>query len=192
MRGSTALLIVAIVAVIALAGVSLRSTSASADAPDRADQARLAQSAALANAPAVDQSASEPQFLASDARGFAASVAKNVPLPSGGTLDGIQWGAVDGTVGAAEVQRVVQYNAACQWLRALRDGRDPDSARSIASELSRWSALRAADSAPMLARAAAAAGGSADAVGERVIVDCDASHLREIRYASDQGLTPST
>ena len=124
------------------------------------------------------------------ARVAAAERAAAVPLPAGGTFHGIRW-ELAGTITHAEIDGVLQYNAACQWLRAWRDGRERTRAVSVLRAAPGWSAMRGTESAEVLARVAAEvkAGGGENAT--LMLAECDASHAREVEYAARLGLTPS-
>ena len=112
------------------------------------------------------------------------------PLPAGGNFNGIRW-PQDEKLEAPVVEATQAYNAACQWLRAWRDGRY-ERALAVLAEIPSWPAIEAAGSAPVLELVAkeAAAGGGKTVAG--VVAACDASHVREVSYARGQGLTPSS
>ncbi|MDA0172389.1 hypothetical protein OJ998_25015 [Solirubrobacter taibaiensis] len=115
---------------------------------------------------------------------------ESFPLPAGGNFNGIRW-PQDETLEPPVVEATQAYNAACQWLRAWRDGRD-DRALAMLADIPSWPAIEAAGSAPVLALVAkeAAAGGGETVAG--VLAACDASHAREVSYARAQRLTPSS
>lgn len=121
------------------------------------------------------------------ARGLADGLAEDIPLPRGGSFDGIQWEAAGGAFSAAETRAVLQYNAMCQWARAYRDGRQTDVSGRILAEVPSWSALRGAEMGTAIAELLGG-GGSASAA---LLRECDASHEREVRYAQARGLDPS-
>jgi hypothetical protein len=124
------------------------------------------------------------------ARAAAAERAAAVPLPAGGTFHGIRWEHA-GTVTRAGIDAVLQYNAACQWLRAWRDRRERARAIAMLRAVPGWSAMRGTESAAVLTRVAAEvrAGGGENA--RLMLAGCDASHAREVEYAARMGLTPS-
>jgi hypothetical protein len=158
-----------------------------------------------ATAAAVDDSVTQSQALVaardlpaderagldgSRAAALADDIAPRIPLPAGGTFNGIRWKELDGTIGAPDVQVVVEYNAACQWYRALRDGREPDTARSVIADIPRWQATRDRGTAELTGLVAddVRAGGGPALTG--VLRDCDASHESEVRYARERGTIP--
>ena len=126
---------------------------------------------------------------AESARTAAVERAAAVPLPAGGTFHGIRW-ELAGTLTHADIDSVLQYNAACQWLRAWRDGRERSRAVSVLRAVPGWSAMRGTESAEVLSRVAAEvrAGGGESATS--MLADCDASHAREVEYAARMGLNP--
>jgi hypothetical protein len=114
-----------------------------------------------------------------------------VPLPDGGNLNGIRWEEGGGTVHPAELEGVLEYNAACQWLRASRDGREADVARRILADVPAWPALRGTDSGAVWNQVVRELGRGGE-VSAGVLADCDASHEREVAYAAERGRIPST
>ncbi len=98
-----------------------------------------------------------------------------MPLPSGGNFNGIQWGVDDGTWAQTGAEGMLEYNSACQWLRAWRDGRDADLALKVLSTAAGWPALRGTDSGELLTRVAA----EASAGGGRTTT-ADAGRLRPV------------
>lgn len=145
------------------------------------------QSAALASAPDL-QALDGAELDGAGAAVAAAGLAARVPVPAGGNFNGIRWAELDGTIGAKDVQVVVEYNAACQWYRALRDGRQTDEARRVIADIPRWQATRAGGATGELAAGVAAdvaAGGGDTLTG--VLRDCDAAHRREVAFADAGG-----
>ena len=129
----------------------------------------------------------EVELEGAQAEELAARVAAGVPLPAGGNFNGIRWAELDGTITAAQVQEVVEYNAACQWYRALRDGRQAADARRIIAEVPGWEGVRGRATGELAAGVAAdvAAGGGATLTG--VLRQCDDSHRRQVAYAEAHG-----
>ena len=86
---------------------------------------------------------------------------------------------------------MLQYNAACQWLRAWRDGRERGVAERVLAEVPSWAAWRGSETGTALAAVAAdvARGGGNASAG--MLADCDAAHARELQYAAALRLTPS-
>jgi hypothetical protein len=150
----------------------------------------LQRSKALVGTPAGDPFAAAASIPAATARVIADDVAGQIPLPAAGTFSGVRWEEAGGVFSRAEIAGVLQYNAACQWLRAWRDRRD-DAAAQVLADLPYWPAWRFAEAAGVFGQVAAdvrAGGGAASAA---VLADCDASHEREVAYAAARGLTPS-
>jgi len=123
------------------------------------------------------------------ARAGAAMRAEGIPLPAGGNFNGIRWELADGDIPAAQMDFVLRYNAACQWLRAWRRG--SATALGVFRRAASWSAFRG-DGAARLAGVAAEAsrGGGKDVTA--MLAECTASHRREVAYARRLGLAPST
>ena len=162
----------------------------SAQHPDR--DASLARSAALVAAPAARGFDAPADVPAQTARAVAGGIAGAIPLPPGGSFDGVRWEQAGGVFTTAGIALVLQYNAACQWLRAWRDGRDAATALKVLAQVPAWPALRATESGDVLATVAAEAAAGGGELAAAVLVDCDASHAREVTYATRLGLTPST
>jgi hypothetical protein len=109
-----------------------------------------------------------------------------IPLPAGGNFNGIRWELVAGDIPVAQMDLVLQYNAACQWLRAWRRG--SASALGVLRRAASWTALRGSSIADVAAEASR--GGGEDVTA--MLAECNASHTREVAYARQLGLTPST
>ena len=150
-----------------------------------ADDAATLQSGELAAAPSLAGAGAE--LRAPQAAALAAELADRIPLPAAGTLDGIRWTELDGTIGAVQAQAVVEYNAACQWYRALRDGRQVTDARRVIADVPGWQATRGRETGALAAAVAAdvAAGGGEALTG--VLRDCDAAHRRDVAFAAASG-----
>jgi hypothetical protein len=128
-----------------------------------------------------------------EARQAAARAAQTLPLPAGGNFNGIRWEEAGGTFTEADVAFVTQYNATCQWYRALRDGRDAQRAARVVHEAAGWPAIRDTEAAAGLVAAAhdVLAGGLGPAA--RALIDqCQAAHDREVAWAARLGLPPSS
>jgi hypothetical protein len=169
----------------ALTGVAIAAAVGSA-APARPGEVR-AQALAGAN---------RPQFAGAPYRGAQARVAAGaraaaVPLPPGGTFNGIQWEVDGGDWAAGDVEGILEYNAACQWLRAWRDGRDATTALTVLSAAPDWPAMRGTESGRFLTQVAADARAGGGRTATEMLADCDASHTREVATATRLGLTPS-
>ena len=162
-----------------------------AGAQSPGDAAPQSKSAGLRGAAAIGFDKPGRVFAsATDARSAAATGAKSMPLPRGGNFNGVRWEEAGAGLTDADVQAVQQYNAACQWLRALSDGREPVVARAILADVPSWPSLRGTDSAQLWAGAMAdfPKGDLATAL----LADCRASHAREVEYARGLGLSPSS
>jgi hypothetical protein len=171
-------------AALALSGGSHPAAGSSNPQQTKADE--------LAAAPMVDRTAGGPSFTAGDAaRGEADRTAARLPLPTGGNFNGIRW-EQGGVLTAAEIEGVLEYNAFCQWIRAARDGADPGTALAVLDDVPRWPAFRETAEADLLSQAVAEARGGSGPVVEGARRDCDGSHGREVAYARERGLTPSS
>jgi hypothetical protein len=161
----------------------------SAQHPGR--DASLARSAALVAAPAARGFDAPADVPAQTARAVAGGIAGAIPLPPGGSFDGVRWEQAGGVFTTAEIALVLQYNAACQWLRAWRDGRETPTSGLILRDVPSWPAWRDSETGAFLAQVAAdvRAGGGPSAVA--LLSDCDAAHDREVTYAAGRGLTPA-
>jgi hypothetical protein len=128
-----------------------------------------------------------------DARRAAARVAQTLALPAGGNFNGIRWEEAGGTFTEADVAFVTQYNATCQWWRALRDGRDAPLAARIVQEAPTWPAIRGTEpAAGLIAAAREVAAGSFGPTAGALLDQCQASHEREVAWAEQLGLPPSS
>jgi hypothetical protein len=169
--------------VLALAGLAVvtRGGTSSAGRTPAVSQA----GALLDAAPAVT-------YAPAKARAAAGVRGAEIPLPPGGSFAGIQWEAARDDISAATMDGVMSYNAACQWLRAWRDGRDAAAARQELARIPSWRVFRGTDSGAFLTKVATEvrAGGGADTTS--MLEDCDTSHAREVAYARRLGLAPSS
>lgn len=181
---------------VSLAAVCLSNSTSTPAAPasrtglelDASRQAmRLAAEPVLA-------SASLGRFSArSDARRVAAVLARRIPLPTAGNFNGIRWETSGGALTANQIDAVLEYNAACQWLRALRDQRDVGVARRVLATVPMWPAFRSRSGDAAHLRAAlreASAGGGPSATS--MLSECDGAHQREAVYASHRRLPVSS
>jgi hypothetical protein len=180
------------IVVVAAALATLGSaSSSSAQTKTRGGSPALERSKALVAAPAGDPFGAVASIPAATARVIADELAPDIPLPGGGTFAGVRWEAAGGVFSRSEIAGVLQYNAACQWLRAWRDGREKEAGERVLADVPFWPAWRFAETARVLGQVAAdvrAGGGQAAAA---VVADCDASHERETAYAAALGLAPS-
>lgn len=150
----------------------------------------VVQSQALISAPTL-RAADASQLDPAEAASFADDLAARIPVPSGGNFDGIRWSELDGVISSHDIQVVLEYNAACQWFRALRDGRQADDARRIISDIPGWQATRGQATADITAAVAADVAAGGGQAFDDVLRDCDAAHEREVEYARDRGTPPS-
>jgi hypothetical protein len=174
-----------LVGVVVVVGAAVSTGQHGHGAAAAADDAATLQSRQLAAAP--DLPPEGPELTGSQGADLAADLATRVPLPAGGNFNGIEWSELDGTIGASLVQAVVEYNAACQWYRALRDGRQTADARRVIAEVPAWQASRGRETGALAAAVAAdvAAGGGDALTG--VLRQCDDAHRREVAYAGASG-----
>ena len=166
------------------------TTAGGAPPPDGRPEA-LVRAEALARSSAADVIAHDGAVPAALARVIASELAAEVPLPAGGTFDGIRWEQAGGVFSRREIAAMLQYNAACQWLRAWRDGREAAVAHAVLADASSWSAWRGTETGAVLAAVAADVAKGGGETAAAVLADCDASHERELRYAAALGLSPS-
>ena len=130
-----------------------------------------------------------PQAYApGSARAGAVVRAAGIPLPAGGNFNGIRWELAGSQISRAEMDFVLQYNAACQWLRAWKRG--SVTALGVFRRAASWSALRGGASRLAEVAAEANRGGGKDLTA--MLGDCTSGHTREVAYARGLGLAPST
>jgi hypothetical protein len=153
------------------------------------EQTKLARAIALAAAPTLAHDPLSTTIASDNARPAAEGYAAEMPLPEGGNFHGIQWEQAGGVMAVRELQTVLAYNAACQWLRASRDGRESSIAAQVFAQVPRWPALRDTHAGRALAEAAAA---ETSEIASALLASCRASHLREVQYARSRGLAASS
>jgi hypothetical protein len=146
--------------------------------------------AALTSAPGTDWDGTS--YPVAQARSVAKERAAGIPVPAGGTFSGVRWELGEGVVAESEIDGVISYNAACQWLRAWRDGRDAATALAVLEQIPEWPAFRGTDSGRFVATVAEEANAGGGETATNMLRDCDAAHLREVSYARSIGLPPST
>jgi hypothetical protein len=151
----------------------------------------LDRSKALVAAPAASPFVTSAALPAATARVVADELAAAIPLPAGGTFTGVRWEQAGGVFSRADIIGVLQYNAACQWLRAWRDGRDRDLPARVLADVPAWPAWRFGDGAPVFAALAADVRAGGGRTASALLAGCDASHEREITYAAARGLASS-
>lgn len=174
-----------------IAGLLFVTISRADSVPRGAGADVLERSAALAEAAPVGRFAADVGVPAAAARAFADGVSEEIPLPEGGSLDGIQWELAGGEFTPEVTRMILQYNALCQWVRAWRDGRDIDVSDAVLADIPRWSAWRGTEAGAVVATAIAELVGGGGPAADALLADCDRSHAQEVRYAHAQGLTPS-
>ncbi len=179
--------LLAALAVSAVAGAGIGTAIASPPPPTVKE--KLGRAEALTVRPAVNGPG--PVYTARSVRTMAKLRAASVPLPAGGTFNGVRWEQAGDAVTEHDIDLVLQYNAVCQWLRAWRDGREGALALQVLQTAPGWPAMRGTESGDVLARVAAEAAAGGGETATAVLADCDASHAREVQYASQLGLTPS-
>ncbi len=177
----------AIVIAGAAAALAAGATGGSAAPPSGTAPQTVLQAEALTRAaPAAGGSYDTPQLRSTASlRGVA------VPLPAGGTFNGIQWENGGVGVTAGEIDGVLEYNSACQWLRAWRDGRDAPLAISVLQQAPHWPAMRGTESGDILTKVAADVSAGGGETATNVLRDCDASYARQTQYAAKLGLVPT-
>jgi hypothetical protein len=122
-----------------------------------------------------------------------AAAAQTLALPAGGNFNGIRWEEAGGTFTEADVAFVTEYNATCQWWRALSDGRDAQRAARIVQEAPTWPAITGTEpAAGLLAAAREVLAGGFGPAALALVAQCQASHEREVAWATQLGLPPSS
>jgi hypothetical protein len=176
-------------AIAGTATIGALAVAGFATAQNRTVSEKTIQARALVSARVVDRDG--PVFTATSARVAATVRAADVPLPAGGTFDGVRWELGGDGVAQSDIDGVLQYNAACQWLRAWRDGREGALPLQVLEAVPGWPAMRGTESGEFLARVAAEAAAGGGETASAMLADCDASHAGEVQYAARLGLTPS-
>ncbi|MBO9534116.1 MAG: hypothetical protein J7513_14185 [Solirubrobacteraceae bacterium] len=125
----------AAVSVLALGGGSTPATAA-----DRAAGDRAASLAAEAGPGAFGAGKQYVPGAAAERR--AAEHAPAVPLPDGQAFDDINWN--NGALSDAEIQGLLEFNAACRWWIADADRPSKDSAAVVAA-IPGWPSMRGGD-----------------------------------------------
>lgn len=181
MRRSRPVMWIAGVALAALAA-GLPAQGVSSEGPSRAD--------ILAKPDPIEFGVSDPAWTGSALIGRAEEMARGVPLPAGGNFSGIRWKEA-GFATDADIAFVLQHNAACQWLRAVADGRDPEAAGQAWREIPEWPAMRLGGNAGLfLAALDQVKSGESGAAPHPLLEACRASNRRERAYALAERSTP--
>jgi hypothetical protein len=148
----------------------------------------VARAAALARAPLGDG----PAYPASRARAEARVRAAAVPLPPGGNFNGVRWELAGGELPAATIDAVLEFNAACQWVRRWSEPGGRAQAARVLRSVPAWPAFRGTALGATFARVASEAARGGGAAVEAALAGCRASHAREVAYAGERGLAPSS
>lgn len=165
--------------------------TASGSAQDAEKEPSLTRSAELVVAPAEPILGAPAGVPGQTARVVAGDLADAVPLPEGGTFDGVRWEQAGGDFTVAQIGLVLQHNAACQWLRAWRDGRQTPTSARVLADVPSWPAWRGSETGELMAQVAADVRAGGGRAADAMLADCDAAHERETAYATQHGLTPS-
>lgn len=117
----------------------------------------------------------------------AALLGSEVPVPRGSNFNGIRWNELGaGTDG--DIRFLLQYNAACQWLRhAVSVPADPFTAE-IWAEIPQWPAMRLSGHGD--AFVAAYDEVRAGHIEGSLLAQCVEAHEREVTYARRAGVAP--
>ena len=117
----------------------------------------------------------------------AAQLGSEVPVPRGSNFNGIRWDQlVAGTDG--DIRFLLQFNAACQWLRhSVAEPNDPDAV-AVWADLPRWPAMRVSGQGEAFA-AAHEEVLSGDTEGD-LLGQCVEAHDRQVRAAWERGVEP--
>jgi hypothetical protein len=184
---------------LAAAGLAAGASGGSAATPTGTAAEAVAQAQALVSAPSPDPSLA---YAAARARTAANARGAAIPLPAGGTFNGVRWEEAGGDVVAGTIDGVLAYNATCQWLRAWRQAKPVTSearpsryaalAIRVLREVPSWTVFRGTESGAVLAQVAADVSQGGGPTAAAVLADCDAAHAREVAYATRIGLAPST
>ncbi len=119
----------------------------------------------------------------------AVTLGQRVPLPTGGNFNGIRWNDLQ-TATDDDINFILQFNAACQWLRAAADQRDVEATAAIWKLIPAWPAMRRGGNGDVFLAALArlSVGGTNEA--SVALTVCRESHERESMYATGHGRTP--
>lgn len=138
---------------------------------------------ALASQPSLQRVEPPTYDGKKQARAEAARAAEHIPLPSGGSFAGIQWEAAGGLFSAAEIETILEYNAFCKWLIAVRYETDP-AGPDVLDEVPQWPGFRdqpeLATVKTIVAEARMGRGSELDAA----LADCQLAERRQAVYAS--------
>lgn len=119
----------------------------------------------------------------------AATLGQRVPLPTGGNFNGVRWNDLQ-TATDDDINFILQFNAACQWLRAAADQRDPEATGAIWKLIPVWPAMRRGGNGDVFLAALARLSSAGTNEVSVALTMCRESHERESLYATDHGRTP--
>lgn len=183
--------VIALVATSCALLVGATVTSGQAAGPDTVVEAQRTEAVTKARglvvSPDLNLGSADGMVTAgTSARAAGERLRDSIPLPPGGNFNGIQWDAVEGGLTTADIQFVMQYNAACQWALAAAQGVDKETALEVLSSAGRWPAHRNTELQGLWQSRAQ----SLVASDASVPAECRESHRREVAYATSRGLTP--
>lgn len=185
-------MLVATSAIVAFALTSGAPNAWTGAAPSDDHARKRAKSSLLVASPARGfRDAPIRSYSGPEARSASASLAATIPLPDGGNFNGIRFELVEGDLTDLDLDHVLQYNAACQWQRALTDRREVETARLIAHDVPAWSTFRGNERGALMRAALQDHDAGGGSVLAAVLADCAASHERETAYARSLGVRPS-
>lgn len=136
----SAILLAALVAVLTIVVVSALRPKQAASAPVSKEQ----RAALLVTAPTVPVDPSLGYFSdPAAAKARAAQLAKDVPTPNDrGGIAAVRWERIDGGVSEGDIVFMVQFNAACDWLKQFTGGVHDEQTRYILEQIPSWPPFR--------------------------------------------------
>lgn len=174
---------------LAVTGVVLSAAIALSVASGAAPDASV-EGDALTTAPAITFT-DDGAAVGNDVAARAATLAGQVPLPTGGNFNGVRWGDLHSATDD-DIAFILQFNAACQWLRAIADNRDAAAAIEMWKDIPAWPAMRRSGNGAVFAAAIDQLSSTDEPHASLVLESCRESHVRETSYAAAHDLTPST
>ena len=171
-----------VVAATVAAAVTAGAVSATAD-----DLSPEQRSATLTTRADLNQSdTSRVARSEAAAREAATGLAAGIPLPEGGNFNGIQWEHAVGWPHDA-LQSVLEYNAMCQWVRALADGRQVEDAKRVLADVPSWPTFRTPENHAAVQNLV-----PGSVTFDARVLECRLSSKLERDYATAKRLTPSS
>lgn len=160
-------------------------TGATATAPTPAAKAE-----ALARAPIAAPGDGQAYRPGEDAKAAARTAMSDYPLPEGGSFNGIRWDEIDGGITLAEIKAHLQFNAACQWWRALANEEQTQATVEVVRAIPDWPMFRqqGPENDSRAIAAAAVAGKGREAVPPVLREACEAMVGRMQRYSAARGM----